>query len=115
MPPKFDPEIEREMRIEPLTVPPDSYFEPKFTEEQMRDIQHENIEVLKIVSRVEQMVRWGTNEIVKMNEHMRRMEAEIIQSRGMNRFLSFARNGILIIVGGLTAEVVKQVAMRWFK
>jgi hypothetical protein len=75
----IEPEVAREMTIEPLVLPP--RFEPRIKEADLVDFDKRDQRILLDLSVLEQQNTWLVQAALQWNRDMRRIEAELIRQR----------------------------------
>lgn len=113
MEPKIEPEVAREMSIEPLRRP--DKFEPRLKEADMVDFEKRDRRILLDISVLEQQNQWLMTAAETGNRDLRRIEAELIRQRLSQTSLNLqARIGRWIILTA-AAGIVAALVTRLFK
>lgn len=116
MEPKIEPEIAREMSIEPLKRP--DRFEPRLKESDLVDFEKRDRRILLDISVLEQQGQWLIDSALQSNRELMRLEAELIRQRLSQASLNWqARIGRWIILtlcaGVVAASMTRLLRALW--
>jgi len=104
----IEPEVAREMSVEPLRRP--ARFEPRLKESDLVDFEKRDRRILLDISVLEQQNAWLMTAAEQSNGDLRRIEAELIRQRLSQTALKWQANIgrwiVLTISAGIVAALV---------